>query len=67
MEWQPIDNPPKHWGFYLAWFGWGDVCILQYQPFDGGTDGKKANNWYDENDFPWEPTHWMPLPPPPSE
>jgi hypothetical protein len=36
--------------------------ILQFQPLDGGTDGKKAGNWYDDEDLCCKISHWMPLP-----
>lgn len=67
MNWQTIDSAPEHWDFYLVCMPDGYICILQYQPFDGGRDGKKANSWYDEDDCRQEPTHWMPLPEPPTD
>lgn len=68
MEWQPIETAPKN-----------DRVLIAYPIFGDGTlDVEIAvlvdEKWYalDEYDAPdmekpfWDPTHWMPLPPPPA-
>jgi hypothetical protein len=60
--WIPIDTWPSEWGSFLTWSGALGMRILQFQPLDGGTDGKKAGNWYDDEDLCCKISHWMPLP-----
>lgn len=65
--WQPIETPPKEWGSYLIWHPKYGMETLWFQLKDGGNDGRKAGNWYDEegdDDYPCNArvTHWMPLP-----
>jgi len=65
--WQPIESAPK------------DEDVLIYMPDDGETEiaiGHCFGDddcWYpadeaicDGGPWPFQPTHWMPLPPPPS-
>lgn len=67
MKWQSIETAPKDGtivlvcgvgcdGYFVADVKWhGDHCLM----FDPCTDGYSI-----ETDLP---THWMPLPPPPSD
>jgi len=64
MEWQPIETAPKDGGAVLLWvnddyeFG----CFNRgWHIFNNGyyTDGGYGRN------YPCNPSHWMPLPPPP--
>lgn len=69
-EWQPIETAPKDGSSVLLWseawdMSWG-VVIGSY---DAGawvtSEGQTADD--DEDEFgSIAPTHWMPLPPPPS-
>lgn len=74
MEWQPIETAP----FEVLSFGdkWLEWCLLwipdQYGgfPIVGGMDADEWL-WRDDNracgGIETEPTHWMPLPPPPEQ
>lgn len=70
-EWTPVETAPTEWGSYLVWHERYGMETLWFQLKDGGTDGRKAGNWYsednDEDDCPknWRISHWRPLPPPP--
>jgi hypothetical protein len=64
MEWQPIESAPKDGtpvDIWCAGFRYTDAYW-----------GRVANEWLDEDGDPIkdyygeEPTHWMPLPSPPS-
>jgi hypothetical protein len=61
MNWQPIETAPKDGREILGAVGQsyqGGVVVIQW------SDGLDA--WLDwDRDF-WEPTHWMPLPAPPT-
>lgn len=66
MDWQPIETAPKDGTEILAaWLGYGGRWYRRVMRFTksgywnllaGGAGGTGAR-----------PTHWMPLPPPPSE
>tara|TARA_Y100000310_G_scaffold345377_1_gene464284 strand:- start:4079 stop:4309 length:231 start_codon:yes stop_codon:yes gene_type:complete len=64
MAWQSIETAPKDGTMVLVWWPcWSDHAVVAaYSP--------KVGSWWaheqlaDENP---EPTHWMPLPIPPSE
>lgn len=63
-DWQPIETAP--WGHFLAWvpFGSGDGDGA-YNLLCKNEDG----NWINDNGddiAPYKPTHWMPLPAPPT-
>jgi hypothetical protein len=58
-EWQPIETAPKDTLVIMALIRRGKLWRV--------CDGiRSALAWYDQNgDRVFEPTHWMPLPPPP--
>jgi hypothetical protein len=63
-EWQPIETAPRDRTLILCWAtcveGPPDYCLSSYRPSLGF-------NRYDIDENLWSPTHWMPLPKPPSE
>lgn len=62
-EWRPIETAPKDGTLVLLSIG-GEVHIGLFTNGWGGPD------WYDYDEkgaFMFEPTHWMPIPPPPAE
>lgn len=68
MEWRPIDTAPKNRRLLLA-DNASEVVSTGY--FDRWTKGwKNESDIYEDYGAPyhneWEPTHWMPLPKPPS-
>jgi hypothetical protein len=63
-EWQPIETAPRHDGPFLAWNGhWRGVCRYWEPAYPDDPV------WVDETTefIEPQPTHWMPLPPPPME
>ena len=59
-KWQPIEAAPKDGTEFLGFVGvsyQGGVVVLHWDKIDGLFIDREA-------DF-WDPTHWMPLPPPP--
>lgn len=71
-EWQPIETAPKDGScIILGWCGGYDSCPGFWMGNPKENYWEKVG-WYDEADRgavltakPMEPTHWMPLPPPP--
>ena len=66
MDWQPIETAPTNTPV-LVWhpgFGMGGWNCMRCDHFgdwhETSHDGRKLKQGY-------EPTHWMPLPPPPTE
>ena len=63
-EWQPIETAPKESNI----LGWNkNDGVLVYRAFHYGSNNKFAG-WfavYDHEGDAEQPTHWMPLPPPP--
>ena len=62
--WRPIDTAPRTGkpllGFVPSYYqGSGGICVIVWDEGDG--------EWWDNQAFKTEPTHWMPLPPPPAE
>jgi hypothetical protein len=65
MEWQPIETAPKDGTAVLLWLS-GDAAFFDWMVV-GSYDGDDAG-WNDGiTMFRLEPTHWMPLPRPPSD
>lgn len=61
MQWMPIDSAPRD----------GTVVIVYRTEFKGyipriGEDYYKDNKWTHSNIY-YQPTHWMPLPSPPTD
>lgn len=58
IKWQPIETAPETpFDIILAEDGY---------VFVGGYD-QNEQSWVDLFNFPMNPTHWMPLPPPPKD
>lgn len=72
MDWQPIETAPRSYSPPLSHYNhhapdilglWGQAfyCVCKWggpsQPYWIGGDNKKV---------PFQPTHWMPLPEPPT-
>ena len=69
MNWQPIDTAPKDGTSVL-------LCVAPFKPLVGRFDRRLGWVDFDEDEdslrslwieegTDYEPTHWMPLPPPP--
>lgn len=58
-EWQPIETAPKDGSQFLA----SDITGYHFNCW-WENEGYEAR-WMDEIDSEPNPTHWMPLPPPP--
>ena len=65
MEWQPIETAPKDETGILVVSG-GVVGEANYKDYDGYEPGWFWINTYPQDSDPIDPTHWMPLPDPPS-
>jgi hypothetical protein len=62
MEWQPIESAPKDGAWILGLFGCFGVRQMKW--WDGG--GSYSYHWMAFGKMtPYNPTHWMPLPPAP--
>lgn len=59
-QWQPIETSPRDGTRFLAFVGgqWHGVeqVIVKYS----------SDTYLGYNNTPWQPTHWMPLPSPPT-
>jgi Protein of unknown function (DUF551) len=65
-NWQSIETAPKDWQTIILYSSeTGEVFAGYYAPKDGGSDRWEAHYIQDEMS-PENPTHWMPLPPPPN-
>ena len=63
-DWRPIEEAPRDGTPFLAWNGhWRGVAMYFEARYEGDIE------WVDEqtNYIEPEPTHWMPLPPPPKK
>lgn len=70
-EWQPIETAPKDGSRIIGWVG--EIVTLDYvPPCRIGSKGHIhiPEQWVQESDSgrctPFMPTHWMPLPSPPT-
>lgn len=61
MDWQPIETAPKDGTSVLLWFTRAEPQIGRFRRGHGA----RTRRWW-VGDFWIEPTHWMPLPPPPA-
>ena len=61
-EWQPIETAEKSSRFRLVWCPERRNTHLACWWFDGDREGwsEMSGGWLEQ-----EPTHWMPIPPPP--
>lgn len=65
-EWQPIESAPKDGSSILAWPCYSGNGVSQVQWRDmKRTPGRWEHQW--GRGVPVEPTHWMPLPKPPTK
>jgi hypothetical protein len=75
MTWQPISTAPKDgtpvWvsnGFAMRIALWWDGKQFEsHGSIGGGWRDYAALEYSSRSDLRWPPTHWMPLPPPPTE
>lgn len=62
-DWQPIETAPKDGTRILAWnSGWEQPTIAHWYSYPGGSN----NRWDNDDGVELCPTHWMHLPPGPS-
>ena len=61
MKWQPIETAPKDGSWLLLY---GDPYSNDWAVFVGRFE---KSGWQQPDGFDLEPTHWMPLPLPPSD
>ncbi len=61
MNWQPIETAPNGFGYMLLYRTGLSIFIGRR----GGV--REAGKWVDEEGWARHPTHWMPLPDPPSQ
>ncbi len=70
-DWQPIETAPKDGTRILVW----DGDLLAVADWDQPHVCARTNAWcvgecdgeYNDRTTMWKPTHWMPLPEPPSK
>lgn len=68
MQWRPIETAPKDGSPFLACHYRSGVHAITWHgkashvPLYGWCEGDDA-----EDIDLWQPTHWMPLPPPPNQ
>lgn len=69
MEWQPIETAPRD-GTHILVATEGTIGLVWWE--DYAVELYDGVGWRDHGDMGWggmigaEPTHWMPLPDPPS-
>lgn len=69
LVWQPIETAPKDGTWVLGWkpSRYVENCIETYQwRYPGFGEPPFWVNAADSNDWSSQPTHWMPLPDPPT-
>lgn len=64
MDWQPIETAPKDWRRVLGCIGSGDGRVVVEMEYD-----RRLGEWHRPMGcgVAITPTHWMPLPGPPSD
>ena len=81
MEWQPIETAPKDGTLIILWNSTKGLNRAYFGSWrvdssEEHLEDSSLANWFDDSydDFslgysslPLNPTHWMPLPPPPSK
>lgn len=71
-EWQPIETAPKDGTRVLAYwpdcYGNGSACAVEswFGPWGKGNADQTWQSPFEWADGHNDPTHWMPLPPPPA-
>jgi len=65
MKWQPIETAPKDGTRYLIFQPYGGGFDIYEACYVGGYES--GNVWFSKGRDVYNPTHWMPLPPPPEE
>ena len=63
MEWKDIESAPKNWTQIVAHDTATGTSHVTW--WDGRKWYDPDNHYYSETE-PFYPTHWMPLPPPPT-
>ena len=64
-EWQPIETAPKNGNPFICWNGKEMLILNQPKGCSLGRWEKSGKNWFGGFIRFDNPTHWMPLPPPP--
>ena len=71
MTWQSIETAPRDGTRFLACKGYGGAIVVGYMGTVTRLSGIGERVEETFRIFPsglrWNPTHWMPLPPPPSD
>ena len=74
MSWQPIETAPKDGTLVILYGGYFGVSLGSWREDDYLAERGEMwlDNSYDEYStgfasWPLEPSHWMPLPPPPEQ
>lgn len=62
-EWQPIETAPKDGTKVLGWDG-GTMTTVEWYELGGYWSLLAVGAWAEDSE--WVPTHWMPLPEPPT-
>ncbi len=64
-QWQPIETAPKDGSEFLVFKPTTGMLVVTYLDSDHPDyDGDTPHVTWDHDSL-WDPTHWMPLPPPP--
>lgn len=73
-SWQPIETAPTDGTPVLGWnaeYGARETRSVTYTPGSPGFEAGRTDRWWRWSEpknswlMAWDPTHWMPLPPPP--
>lgn len=70
-DWQPVETEPNHQESHsLRLLGWSSQWghgFAQFTPFYKGRSDESEMLWVFEGTAIYRPTHWQPLPLPPSQ